>query len=186
VRPASGIVYLLAFAFLVGAVTSRLLADESEREDVYVIRSRPSSGNLPVTAFCDAAQFPATHPVEREREFEYFSVDSETSTGKVRNASVAKIGGHRACYSRTVDDKLYTYGKGTIAGIPFTFSGTCMFTSNRAPQQGAMPYSCDYTHRDMPGYIGGQSLWNGIGGVQDSYLTTTIATIRFWKRPPQR
>jgi hypothetical protein len=154
---------------------------QSTLEDIYVVRARPSTENLPVTAFCDDAHFPETHPPERERSYEYFSVETRSADGLIVNPAAQAIGGHRGCYSRTADGRLYTYGKGTFGGVTFTIRGTCLFAPERSPQPEVAPYTCDYAHTDMAGYIGGQSLWNGVTTDRDGYITTTIGTIRLWK-----
>jgi hypothetical protein len=156
-------------------------------EDVYVARARFSSPNLPVTSFCDAAQFPAGYPVERERHYEYWSTTGRSTDGLVANGEVRRLGGHHGCYSVNKDGLIYSYMTGTFAGLPFTARGTCVFNPERAPAPAVTPYTCNYALSDLPtGYVGGQATWNGITTNDPGYLTTTIGTIRLWKRPASR
>ena len=98
------------------------------------------------------------------------------------------LGGHHGCYSVNKDNKIYGYMTGTFAGIPFTARGYCVFNPERAPElpgsaAGTLPYICNYGISDLPeGYIGGQFTWNGITTDFHGYLTTTIGTVRLWKR----
>jgi len=156
-------------------------------EDVYVVRARFSSPNLPVTSFCDAAKFPTDYPVERERYYEYWSTATQHDDGLLLNGNIQHVGGHRGCYSVNKNGMIYSYMTGTFAGIPFTARGTCVFNPERAPQPGVGPYTCNYAMSDLPnGYIGGQSTWNGVTTDIPGYLTTTIGSIRLWKRAQSR
>jgi len=153
-------------------------------EDVYVVRARFSSPNLPVTSFCDAAKFPIDYPVERERYYEYWSTVTHQQDGLLLNGNVQAVGGHHGCYSINRNGMIYSYMTGTVAGIPFTARGTCVFNPERAPQTGVSPYTCNYAMSDLPdGYVGGQSTWNGVTTDVPGYLTTTIGSVRLWRRP---
>jgi hypothetical protein len=159
----------------------------SRIEDVYVARARFSSPNLPVTSFCDAARFPADYPVERERHYEYWSTSTQQDDGLLVNANIQPLGGHHGCYSVNKNGMIYSYMTGTVVGISFTARGTCVFNPERAPEPGVSPYTCNYAMSDLPeDYVGGQSTWNGVTTDISGYLTTTIGSIRLWKRPPPR
>ena len=170
-----------------GASVSDGATQPSQIEDVYVVRARFSSPNLPVTSFCDAAEFPADYPVERERHYEYWSTSTQQDDGLLVNASVQLLGGHHGCYSVNTNERIYSYMTGTVVGIPFTARGTCVFNPERAPEPGVRPYTCNYAMSGLPeGYVGGQSTWNGVTTDNPGYLTTTIGGIRLWKRQPSR
>ena len=155
----------------------------AEVEDVYVVRSRFSSLDLPVTPFCDAAQFPADYPVERERHYDYWST-GQSKEGLLVDANVQRLGGHHGCYSVNKNRMIYSYMTGTLAGITFTARGSCIFNPDRAPQLGVRPYTCNYVMSDLAaGYVGGQSTWNGVTTDIPGYLTTTIGSIRLWRGP---
>jgi len=155
------------------------------REDVYVVRARPTGPDAAVTSLCAAAKFPASHPVQRERPYEYLSTSTSAKDGRLIDGAVRPLGNFRGCYSARIDDKTYSYGKGSIAGIPFTIRGSCTFAHERDPAPDVTSYACDYTLSELPSeYVGGHSLWNGVATEQNGYLTTTIATIRLWRRQP--
>lgn len=179
---------LVAFMGLAGATiagdqgTTKNAAPRA-LEDVYVVRARPTGPQAPVTSYCDAARFPESHPVQQERPYEILSTNTNAMDGKVTNAAVQRLGQLRGCYSARIDGKNYSYGKGTLAGIPFMFRGSCTVAPARDPAPDVTSYACDYTLSELPpGYVGGHSLWNGITTEQDGYLTTTIATIRLWRK----
>jgi hypothetical protein len=177
---------LMAVVTLSGCVPDRSTeaATSATREEVYVVRARPTGPERPVTSFCNGANFPATYPVTRERSYEYLSTTSRSVDGLLVNAAVQIVGGFRGCYSARIDGKTFSYGKGTVAGIPFTIRGDCTFAPDRSPRPDVTPYTCDYVHSELPsGYVGGQSLWNGMFTTDESYLATTIATIRLWRTP---
>jgi hypothetical protein len=158
-------------------------ATRSAREDVYIVRARPAGPEAPVTSFCAVANFPASHPIRHERPYELFSTTTSEKDGRLIDGAVRPLGNFRGCYSARIDGKNYSYGKGTIAGIPFTIRGSCTAAPERDPAPGVTSYACDYALSDLPpDYVGGQSLWNGVATEQDGYLTTTIATIRLWRR----
>jgi hypothetical protein len=170
-----------------GADGSNAGNHRSRIEDVYVVLARFSSPNLPVTSFCDAARFPADYPVERERHYEYWSTTTQQDDGLLVNANVQHLGGHHGCYSVNKNGMIYSYMTGTVVGVPFTARGTCVFNPERAPEPGVSPYTCNYAMSDLPeAYIGGQSTWNGVTTDISGYLTTTIGSIRLWKRPSAR
>ena len=178
-------VVLLAETVSLAQGAPKKSAAASPREDVYVVRARPTGPEAAVTPFCAAANFPASHPVQRERPYEYLSTSTRAKDGKLIDGAVRPLGNFRGCYSARIDGKTYSYGKGTIAGIPFTIRGSCTFAGERDPAPGVTSYACDYTLSDLPPeYVGGHSLWNGVATDQDGYLTTTIATIRLWRRQP--
>ena len=98
-------------------------------EDVYVVRARPSGPEVPVTTYCAAANFPASHPVQRERPYEFFSTSTNAKDGKLLDGAIQPLGGFRGCYSARIDGMTYSYGRGTLNGIPFTVRGSCCSTS---------------------------------------------------------
>ena len=160
------------------------LASGATLEDVYVARSVFSSPNLPVTSFCDAAKFPSDYPVGRERHYEYWSTVTQQEDGLLVNANARRLGGHHGCYSVNKNGLIYSYMTGTFAGIRFTARGTCTFNPERSPQSGVSPYSCNYAMSDLPdGYVGGQATLNGVTTDISGCLTTTVGTIRVWRRP---
>ena len=151
------------------------------------MRARPSSPNMPVTSFCDAAHFPADYPAERERSYEYFSTTTQENDGLLTNAAVNPVGMHYGCYSVNKNGMIYSYMTGMLAGIPFIARGTCVFNPERAPQTGVTPYTCSYAMSDLPeSYVGGQSTWNGVTTEIPGYFTTTIGSVRLWRRPRPR
>jgi len=168
--------------------TTSVLPGKPDIEDVYVARSTFTSENLPVTSFCDPANFPADYPVARERYYGYWSTETRRSDGMVVKIDAEPLGQHHGCYSTNKDNKIYSYMTGTFVGIPFTARGYCVFNPERAPEPpasaaGTLPYMCNYGISDLPeGYIGGQSTWNGMTTDFHDYLTTTIGTVRLWKK----
>jgi hypothetical protein len=169
------------------AKVSDAQSTQSPFEIVYVVRSRFSSPNLPVTSFCDAAQFPSDYPVERERHYKYWSTNARSTDGAVVDGAVQRLGEHHGCYSVNKNEMIYCYMTGTFADMPFTARGTCVFNPERAPEPGVTPYTCNYAMSDLPnGYVGGQSTWNGVTTDDPGYLTTTIGTVRLWKGSPAR
>jgi len=169
------------------AVSPERATQRANVEEVYVARARFSSPNLPVTSFCDPAQFPADYPVERERNYAYWSMSARSTDGVVVDENVQRLGGHHGCYSVNKNGMIYAYMTGTFVGIPFTARGTCVFNPERAPYPGVSPYTCSYAFSDLPsGYVGGQVTWNGATTDEPGYLTTTIGTIRLWKKRASR
>jgi hypothetical protein len=164
------------------------LQGKPDVEDVYVTHATFTSENLPVTSFCDPANFPTDYPVARERYYGYWSIETRRSDGMVVKTDAEPVGGHHGCYSINKDNKIYSYMTGTFAGVPFTARGYCVFNPDRAPEPpasaaGTLPYMCNYGMSDLPeGYVRGQSTWNGITTDLNGYLTTTMGTVRLWKR----
>ena len=92
------LVTVMAAAIVVGpASRSTAQSVSTRREQVYVVRALPAGPATPATSYCDAANFPSTHPVVRERIYEYFPTRSEAVDGQLSNAAVQKVGGHRGC-----------------------------------------------------------------------------------------
>ena len=132
--------------------------------------------------------FPPTIRLPGERYYGYWSTETRRSDGMVVKIDADPLGQHHGCYSINKDNKIYSYMTGTFVGIPFTARGYCVFNPERAPEPpasaaGTLPYMCNYGISDLPeGYIGGQSTWNGMTTDFHDYLTTTIGTVRLWKK----
>src|SRR5262245_12967531 len=79
--------------------TTSVLRGNPDVEDVFVARSNFTSENLPVTSFCDPANFPADYPVARERYYGYWSTETRRSDGMVVKIDGESLGQHHGCYS---------------------------------------------------------------------------------------
>ena len=153
-------------------------------EDVFVFKSTPTSGYLPVTAFCsNATGIPSTHTVIREVTYEYSSIRQRKKSGLVVQVDREIIGTHHGCYTDTVGGISWTYVEGEFNGKPFKSVGSCSGDVARAPQPGAAPYTCRYALLQMAGYVGGNFTFNGMGTTNRGYLSSSLGTLRAWKQP---
>lgn len=153
-------------------------------EDVFVFKSTPTSGSLPVTAFCTKATgIPSTHSFNREVTYEYTSIKQRTKSGLVVQLDQKIIGTHHGCYTNTVDGVTWAYVEGEFNGKPFKAVGSCSVSVARAPQPGVVPYTCGYAVLQMDGYIGGNFTFNGMSTTNRGYLNASLGSLRAWKQP---
>lgn len=163
-------------------------------EEIYVARS-VREARVAATEFCAKSKtgFDADF---FEDQYTLRSVASSASDGRVVNANVRRIGTGHACFGRTANRAILNFyldlqlGKTTLRGI-----GDCRETNSDFPETGIIVWRCFLELSDPLGkYIGGQLTSNTVSSLKalgtetdpPGYVQSSIATIRLWKKRPER
>lgn len=187
-------------ALLLGSLMSLfvpLLAAEDaspptlELEDIYVLRSIREA-HEPEAGWCtpDKTGFDP-YPTDAERQFSFWSVQSQLADGKVLDAKVERVAGLRACFGATDQPARQNfYAEIQFGGMSFHGKGECLALMLNTPEDGMFPVRCHLILEGMPDpYLGGLLTTNTLtskaafGGDSDplGYTQASIATIRLWK-----
>lgn len=107
------------------------------------------------------------------------------------------VGGFRACLGHFTRENpvVQMYAEGTTAGIPWTFRGECRPVQTTPPVRGLLPFNCGgglsgLAEQYAGGFISSSTLSAALGPDQPpyayvpGYLSTSVVTLRLWKKPP--
>lgn len=163
-------------------------------EEIYVVRSWRESRDAP-TEFC-AQSHTNFDNITSEDHYTFRSISIQTSNGRMIDNDVKTVGRLRACFGSTADPKLQNfYAEGALGEIPFKGRGECLIYKDDYPEPGIISLRCFLHFSDLPApYVGGELTTNSIrsrnvlGGVSDptGYTQPSIATIRLWRKRPEK
>ena len=163
-------------------------------EEIYIARSFRESRTTP-TEFC-AQSSSGFDKLTSEDHYTFRSISIQTSNGQMIDNDVQSIGRLRACFGSTADPKLENfYAEGSLSGVTFKGHGECLVSKSDYPEPGIATVRC-FLHLSglPPQYVGGELTTNSIrsrnvlGGVSDppGYTQPSIATIRLWRKRPEK
>jgi hypothetical protein len=163
-------------------------------EEIYVVRSWRESRDTP-TEFC-AQSHTNFNKLTSEDHYTFRSISIQTSNGRMIDNDVQTVGRLRACFGSTPDPKLQNfYAEGALGDITFKGRGECLVYKDDYPEPGIISLRC-FLHLTglPPPYVAGELTTNSIrsrnvlGGVSDppGYTQPSIATIRLWKKRPEK
>lgn len=163
-------------------------------EEIYVVRSWRESRDTP-TDFC-AQSHANFDKLTSEDHYIFRSVSIQTSNGRMIDNDVQTVGRLRACFGSTADPKLLNfYAEGSLGDVTFNGHGECLANKSDYPEPGITSTRC-FLHLSglPPQYVGGELTTNSIrsrnplGGVSDppGYTQPSIATIRLWRKRPEK
>src|ERR1700675_4427979 len=163
-------------------------------EEIYIARSWRESRETP-TEFCAQSR---TNFEKRTSEdhFTFRSISIQTSNGRMIDGDVQTIGRLRACFGSTADPKLQNfYAEGALGDVTFRGRGECLTYKDDYPEPGIISLRCFLHLSGLPApYVAGELTTNSIrsrnvlGGVSDppGYTQPSIATIRLWRKRPEK
>jgi hypothetical protein len=172
------------------SVTSGVIS-ERDRETVYVLRSiREPRAASPGGCTAQRTGFEPS-ATDGERHFSFWSVETNTADGQVRNARAVRVATLRGCFGATADRvRQHFYAEIALGNIAFTGRGECVALAIDVPERGLIPVRCHLILSDLPSpYVGGLLTTNTLtsnapfGGDTDpvGYAQASIATLRLWK-----
>jgi hypothetical protein len=169
-------------------------ASASGVEEIYVVRSWRESRETP-TDFC-AQSHTNFDKLTSEDHYTFRSISLQASTGRMIDNDVHTVGRLRACFGSTPDPKLQNfYAEGALGEITFKGRGECLVYKNDYPEPGMTSLRCFLHFFGLPPlYVGGELTTNSVrsrnvlGGVSDppGYTQPSIATIRLWRKRPEK
>lgn len=174
-----------------GAMTSGDAAAQTALEAIYILRSIREPRE-PAADWCAPAKT-GFEPFAKdaERFYSFWSVGTETATGKVAETKHTRVAELRGCFGPTGEPPLQNfYAEITLGSLSFRGKGECRAINVDFPQAGLFPVRCQLALSDLPApYVGGLLTTNTVtsksafGGDTDppGYTQASIATIRLWK-----
>jgi hypothetical protein len=163
-------------------------------EEIYVVRSWRES-RAPATEFC-APSHTNFDNITSEDHYTFRSISIQTSSGRIVDNNVKTVGRLRACFGSTADPKLQNfYAEGALGETTFTGRGECIVYKEDYPEPGIVSLRCFLHFSGLPSpYLAGELTTNSIrsrnvlGGVSDpsGYTQPSIATIRLWRKRPEK
>ena len=180
----------LALAMLSSPMAAQSPRPDAAVEDIVILRSLRLSRITP-TDFCAPSRTGFSQARSEDR-YDFRAVATDAASGKVTNASGARVGTLHACFSPTSDPLIVSfYAEGEVGGIPLVGRGQCRTTKRDFPETGISLLTCQLDLTGLPSaYVGGQLTTNTLasrtllGAETDppGYTQPSIATIRLWKK----
>jgi hypothetical protein len=163
-------------------------------EEIYVVRSWRES-RAPATEFC-AQSHTNFENITSEDHYTFRSISIQTASGRIVDNNVKTVGRLRACFGSTADPKLQNfYAEGALGETTFTGRGECLVYKEDYPEPGIVSLRCFLHFSGLPSpYVAGELTTNSIrsrnvlGGISDppGYTQPSIATIRLWRKRPEK
>jgi hypothetical protein len=160
-------------------------------EEIYVFRTTRMQHKPSATPACAAAPFPSV----TEDYYDLWSIELRTSDSRIVNTHKSGVGGFTACFGQPAQDhSLQMYAMGTVAHIPWVGLGECVALKSQPPVRTVVAFSCHLNLSGLPeaysgGFVASSTLAPFLGKDQGpaahvpGYLSTSIVTLRLWKKP---
>lgn len=163
-------------------------------EEIYIARSVRESRVAP-TEYCAQAKT-GFNSDYFEDQYTFRSTATRASDGRMVDANIKTIGRGHGCYGRTADPAILNFyldlqlGHTALTGI-----GDCRLAKSDFPERDLIALHCFLNLSDPLGrYVGGQLTTNSIKSLKEigletdplGYTQPSIATIRLWKKRPER
>ena len=163
-------------------------------EEIYVVRSWREARDTP-TEFCAQSQT-NFDKLTSEDHYTFRSISIQTTNGRMIDNDVQTVGRLRACFGATADPQLQNfYAEGALGEIAFKGRGECRIYKDDYPEPGMTSLRCFLHLFGLPApYVAGELTTNSVrsrnvlGGVSDppGYTQPSIATIRLWRKRPEK
>lgn len=187
----------LSLALLLVMAAGPALAQDalqaSAKEDIYLLRSirEPKAADA---AWCHLHRTGfEPFPIDAERFFSFWSVQSRAEDGKVTEAQARRVAELRGCFGPTAElARQNFYAEIRLGPLLVRGRGECLALALDFPEQGLFPVRCQLVLDKAGPYLGGLLTTNTLtskapfGGVTEppGYAQASIATIRLWKPQP--
>jgi hypothetical protein len=174
------------------ATTPAAYRDElkSGVEEIYIFRTIRTQRTPGATPTCAAAPFTSA----REDHYALWSIEPQAADARVTDTHRSNVGEFTACFGTLAKDQpLPMYATGTIAKVPWTGVGECTLLKAQPPVKTALAFSCNLTLGGLPeAYASGSAISSTLspllgqnadpGAHVPGYLSTSVVTIRLWKK----
>lgn len=162
-------------------------------EEIFVFRTTRTEQQQGATPDCATAPFTSG----REDRYELWSMELRASDSRVVRTHIEPVGSFRACFTQFALGKpLGMYAMGKVGNVSWTGSGECLPTQSQPPVRTVLAFNCLLNLSDLPeGYTGGIATSSTVAPLLPreagptahvpGYLSTSVVTIRFWKKPKE-
>jgi hypothetical protein len=163
-------------------------------EEIFVFRTTRTEQQQGATPDCAAAPFTSA----REDRYDLWSMELRASDGRVVRTHLKPVGNFRACFTQfALGMPLGMYAMGTVGNVSWIGSGECLPTQSQPPVRTVLAFNCQLNLSGLPeGYAGGMATSStaapllpreaGPTAHVPGYLSTSVVTIRFWKKPKEK
>ena len=160
-------------------------------EEIYVFRTTRTQHHPGATPACAAAPFPSAN----EDYYDLWSIELRATDSRVVNTHKSEVGGFTACLGQLVQDHpVQMYATGTVAHIPWVGVGECVVLKSQPPVRTAVAFTCQLNLSGLPeAYSGGFGVSSTLSPFLSKdqpatahvpgYLSTSVVTLRLWKKP---
>lgn len=160
-------------------------------EEIFVFRTTRTQHQSGKTPACAGTPFASVN----EDYYDLWSIELRASDSRVVNTHKTEVGGFTACFSQLAQDRpLEMYAKGKTAGISWAGTGECVVLKSQPPVRTVVAFNCRLNLSEVPdayagGFLVSSTLAPFIPHSQDprahvpGYLSTSIVTMRLWKKP---
>jgi hypothetical protein len=161
-------------------------------EEIYMARTTRTQHKAGATPACAAAPFPSAN----EDYYDLWSFEVRARDGRIVDTHKNAIGGFTACFSQLVPGKpVQMYAVGTVAKIPWTGTGECVFVKSQPPVKTVVAFQCLLDLSGLPdAYTGGFGVSSTLQPfLKDQpptahvrgYVSTSVLTMRLWRKPAE-
>jgi hypothetical protein len=159
-------------------------------EEISVTRTIRTQFIQGATPVCSAAPFPAVS----EQHYDTWSLSLRTSDARVVKTHEKQVGRFMACFGSVNPTGAFAmYSTGTAGSLSYTVIGECRFMKSKAPAPKLLVLTCNGDLSGLPAeYVGGYLTTSSLApsGGKDAvdvpgYLSTSVITMRLWKKPRQ-
>jgi hypothetical protein len=159
-------------------------------EEIYVFRTTRTQHQSGKTPACAAAPFASVN----EDYYDLWSIVLRTSDSRVVKTHENEVGGFTACFGPlALDRPLLMYATGKVARIPWAGVGECLTLKSQPPVRTAIAFNCRMNLTSLPdNYAGGFLVSSTLAPIISrdqaptahvpGYLSTSIVTMRLWKK----
>jgi hypothetical protein len=159
-------------------------------EEIYVFRTTRTQHQSGKTPACAAAPFASVN----EDYYDLWSIELRASDSRVVKTHENEVGGFTACFGPlAVDRPLLMYATGKVARISWAGVGECLTLKSQPPVRTAIAFNCRMNLISLPdsyagGFLVSSTLAPFISRDQaptahvPGYLSTSIVTMRLWKK----
>ena len=157
-------------------------------EEIYVTRTTRTQFIQGATPACSTTPFPSVS----EQHYETWSLGVRTSDARIVNTHEKRVGEFTACFAAvTPNGTIAMYSRGTTGSLAYSSIGECEFMQSKPPAPKLIVLNCSGDISGLPAdYIGGYLTASSLSptGGKDAvnvpgYLSTSVITMRLWKKP---
>jgi hypothetical protein len=154
-------------------------------EEIYVTRTTRTQYIQGATPACSVAPFSTTS----EQHYDTWSLQVRASDARIVRTHDRRVGEFMACFGPVSPGGTFpAYAHGAAGSLIYSAVGDCRFMRSKPPAPGLLVLACTLDLSELPSeYIGGYMTTSSLapsGGVHvRGYLSTSVITMRLWKKP---
>jgi hypothetical protein len=153
-------------------------------EEIYLTRTTRTQYIQGATPACSAAPFATTS----EQHYDTWSINVRASDARIVGTHQRLVGEFTACFGPVGPGGTFSaYSRGVAGSLTYTALGECRFMRSKPPAPKLLVLACALDLGDLPGdysggYITTSSLAASDGIHVRGYLSTSVITMRLWRK----